>query len=159
MTDEQDGYQNTPSTDRIVSYKQQARRLREAMQEQGGSMTHGAALEMVARSHGFRDWNTLAALEKGQPNRMDGEQPLPFAVGRPVRGRYLGHAFTGKVLSVTSMAAGGLYKVVIHFDEPVDVVTFDSFSALRSRISADVGRDGVSPRKTSNGLPQLIIEG
>jgi hypothetical protein len=39
----------------------------------------------------------------------------------------------------------------------VDVVTFASFSALRRRINAQVDEQGVSPRKTSNGLPHLVL--
>jgi hypothetical protein len=54
--------------------------------------------------------------------------------------------------------SGGLHKLTIHFDEPVDVVTFESFSAFRQRVSAQIDENGVSPRRTSNGLPQLVLD-
>src|SRR5262249_55974489 len=130
----------------------QAKRLRQAMTERGAGVTHSAALELVAQQHGARDWNTLVALApREQP------KPLSFAVGEKVRGLYLGHSFEGRVLSLSALA-NGQYKIVIHFDEPVDVVTFDSFSAYRSRISAQIDAQGISPRKTSDGQPHLVLE-
>jgi uncharacterized glyoxalase superfamily protein PhnB len=41
--------------------KQQARRLRTALAEHGTEVTHGQALDLVARQWGHRDWNTMAA--------------------------------------------------------------------------------------------------
>ena len=140
--------------DPVHSYKLQAKRLREAMQAEGTPLTHAAALELVARQHGARDWNTLVATARqAAPART-----LPFAVGAKVEGRYLGQSFTGRILSVTALPSGGLTRLVIHFDEPVDVVTFDSFSAFRRRITAVVDGKGISPRHTSNGVPHLVLE-
>ena len=137
----------------LSALKQQARRLREAMAGQGTTLSHGQALELVARQHGARDWNTLVAALPKAPAPV-----LPLAVGQTVSGRYLGQAFTGKVLSLTALSAGGLFRVTLHFDQPVDVVTFESFSAFRQRVTATVDARGISPRQTSNGLPQMIIE-
>lgn len=142
-----------PSHTNILELKTQAKRLRQAMASRGTPLGHSAALELVAQSHGVRDWNTLSAQAGRAAPAAD--KP-PFAVGEPVRGRYLGQPFEGRLLSLTAMA-GGFYRVVIHFDQPVDVVTFDSFSAFRRRITAVVDAKGVSPRKTSNGLPHLAI--
>ncbi len=69
----------------------------------------------------------------------------------------LNQPFAGKVLALAE-AGGGLHKITIHFDEPVDVVTFESFSAFRQRINAQIDGSGVSPRKTSNGLPHLVLD-
>ncbi len=44
------------------------------------------------------------------------------------------------------------------FDEPVDVVTFESFSAFRQRVTATVDETGRTIEKTSNGRPQLELE-
>ena len=41
------------------------------------------------------------------------------------------------------------------FDEPVDVVTSELFSAFRQRVTATVGINGVSLARTSNGQPQM----
>jgi len=138
----------------IDELKQQARRLRQAMEDRGSSMPHSTVLELLAQQHGLRDWNTLSALA-AKPN----DRPIaPVAVGARIRGRYLNRPFTGKVLALSSHPESGLHKITIHFDEPVDVVTFESFSALRQRINAQIDSDGVSPRKTSNGMPQLVLD-
>jgi hypothetical protein len=52
---------------------------------------------------------------------------------------------------------GARSNVTICFDSPVDVVRFDSFSNFRQRIEATVGPDGCSPRRTSDGQPQLVL--
>jgi hypothetical protein len=140
-----------PSHDEL---KMQARRLRQAMTDRGSPISHSAALELVAQQHGARDWNTLSALA-ARPN-------LPpvgrISVGDHVRGRYLNQPFTGRILALQELPGSGQYKLTIHFDEPVDVVTFESFSAFRQRINAQVDEHGVSPRRTSNGLPHLVLE-
>ncbi|MBD9452074.1 hypothetical protein IB244_10885 [Rhizobium sp. RHZ02] len=138
----------------IEELKSQAKRLRQAMEARGTAISHGAALELIAQQHGVRDWNTLSALAT-RPN----EEPIAaISVGSLVRGRYLNQPFTGKVLALAGQPGGGLHKITIHFDEPVDVVTFESFSAFRQRINAQVDSNGVSPRKTSNGVPHLVLE-
>lgn len=150
-----------------TDYKLQARRLRAALAAEGKPISHSAALELVARQHGMRDWNTLAAAHAHstpEPTRTshvsgsvaDGHGP-GLLVGAAVTGRYLGQAFTGRLLALAETPSDGLFRVTIHFDEPVDVVTFESFSALRGRITAVIGRDRISPRRTSNGLPHLVI--
>lgn len=138
-------------------YKQQAKRLRTLLREQGRDVSHGEALEMVARQHGFRDWNTLSAAVPEKPAPPRNSAP-PLSVGSLVSGRYLNQPFIGEVLSVTALSDGEHFKITLHFAEPVDVVTFDSFSAFRRRVVATVNRDGISPQKTSNGLPHLVIE-
>lgn len=45
------------------SYKAQAKRLSKHLKDKHGlSISHSAALEAVASSHGFRDWNTLCVI-------------------------------------------------------------------------------------------------
>lgn len=41
--------------------KQMAKALRTALAEHGTDITHSQALEIVARQHGAKDWNTLSA--------------------------------------------------------------------------------------------------
>ena len=41
---------------------------------------------------------------------------------------------------------------------PVDVVEFESFSALRSRVRALVDARGVSPQRRSDGVPHLKLD-
>ena len=139
-----------PSIDEL---KAQAKRLRQAMAERGGDIAHSAALELVAKQYGLCDWNTLSALA-AKPNAVPS---APLAVGTAVRGRYLNQPFTGKVLALSEQS-GGLHRITIHFDAPVDVVTFESFSAFRQRINAQIDANGISPRKTSDGVPHLVLD-
>ena len=139
-----------PSIDEL---KAQAKRLRQAMEARGSALSHSAALELIAQQYGARDWNTLSALA----TRPNAEPVSLLSVGVQVRGRYLNQPFSGRILAL-AQTNGGLHKITIHFDEPVDVVTFESFSAFRQRINAQVDGNGISPRKTSNGLPQLVLD-
>ena len=137
-----------PSLDAI---KQQAKRLRAGLDEDGDFLTHSESLELIAKQYGFRDWNTLHAAIGNRP-------PAPrFQLGGRVKGRYLGQPFTGEIVAIRSVPPDH-FRIALQFDEPVDVVTFDSFSAYRSRVSALINRDGVTAEKTSNGLPQMIVE-
>ena len=45
----------------MTDFKNQAKRLRTALSEDGIAVSHARALELVARVHGAHDWNTLAA--------------------------------------------------------------------------------------------------
>ncbi|MFN7011202.1 MAG: glyoxalase superfamily protein [Allorhizobium sp.] len=138
----------------IDELKSQARRLRDAMAGGGTPVSHSAALELVAKSHGARDWNTISALAA----RSDNAAAVPVAVGAIVSGEYLGQRFRGKVLSLSRLSQSSYYAVTLHFDEAVDVVTFDSFSAYRRRVTATIDANGVSPRHTSNGRPHLVLD-
>lgn len=138
----------------IDELKSQARRLRDAMAGNGAPVSHSAALELVAKSHGVRDWNTLSAMAV----RSDNVEVAPVAVGAQVSGKYLGQRFTGRVLALSRLSQSSYYTIALHFDEPVDVVTFDSFSAFRSRVKATIDSKGVSPRHTSNGRPHLVLD-
>lgn len=132
--------------------KAQAKRLRTELATQGLVLTYSQALEQVARLHGCRDWNTLYAVLDRRPNR------LALKPGDRVQGRYLGQAFTGRLTGLQEVHNGERSNVSICFDSPVDVVRFDSFSNYRSRIQATIGPDGCSPRRTSDGQPQLFLE-
>jgi hypothetical protein len=137
-----------PSLDEL---KAQAKRLRSAMSSSGEDINHGRALELVARQHGYRDWNTMhAAVGNGPPGP-------PVNIGEHVSGRYLGQKFSGEVIGLSVLGDAGRYRVTLKFDEPVDVVTFDSFSNYRTRVNCVVGPDGVSPARTSNGQPHMVL--
>ena len=130
--------------------KQRAHDLRAASAQAGAPISLAAALEKVAAELGYRDWNTASA-------RLSNEPPRPLQVGDRVAGRYLKQPFAGRVLAVREMAGGGAFEVTLHFDEPVDVVEFESFSALRQRVNATVSVDGVSWSRTSDGEPHLVV--
>ena len=140
-----------PSLDAL---KDQAKRLRARFADEGQALSHSRALELIAAQYGFRDWNTLHAAAGNRP-------PFnPWMLGSRVRGHYLGQPFDAEGLGVQALTSQpGHYRMVLHFDEPVDVVTFDSFSALRQRVTATIDEEGVSPSKTSNGRPHMVLHG
>ncbi len=139
------------STDRLTDLKTQARRLRRDMAETGRAISHSQALEMIAHQQGARDWNTLSATVRRNDNKR------PFAVGDRVEGQYLGQPFTGYVHGLSVGPQCKYQRITLHFDEPVDVVTFDSFSSFRQRVSAVIDDEGRSLYRISSGAPQLVL--
>ena len=139
-----------PSLDAL---KDQAKLLRVRFAGDGQAISHSRALELIAAQYGFRDWNTLHAALGNRP-------PFnPWMLGSRVRGHYLGQPFDAEVLGVQALTGQpGRYRMVLHFDEPVDVVTFDSFSAFRQRVNCTVDETGRTTEKTSNGRPHLELE-
>jgi hypothetical protein len=129
--------------------KAQAQALRAALEAEGREISHSAALELVAKSHGYRDWNALHAAIGNGP-------VVPVSIGQVVEGAYLKQQFLAEVTGVKVLSEGR-YEVVLEFDQPVDVVTFDSFSNFRSRVSKVIGADGRSFDVTSDGVPHLVL--
>jgi hypothetical protein len=135
----------------ISSLKAEARALRQDNALAGTPMSQGAALEAIARKHGYRDWNTAHA---SLPERI----ATPVQVGERVTGTYLGQAFSGLVLGVQLLADMQHYKVTVKFDQPVDVVKSNLFSAFRQRVVATLDVYGVSPARTGNAEPQMRLK-
>ena len=135
----------------VAALKDQAKRLRTSLENSGQTIGHSQALELLAGQFGFRDWNTLRA--KAQTNGP----AVPVTTGQSVSGEYLGQPFEGKVLSVGEMSTPDRFRIAIRFNQPVDVVTFDSFSAYRHRVNCVIDASGISPQKTSNGTPHLRL--
>lgn len=133
----------------IDTAKAQAKALRAALQAQGNAISHAQALELVARQHGAKDWNTLHARLALR------NAPAELGLGDRVHGRYLGQTFAGRVVGLSGPATHR--QIEIRFDHPVDVVRFDSFSNMRSQIRSVIDESGRSHRHTSDGLPQLIV--
>jgi len=130
--------------------KAQAKRLRQSLTAEGNFISHSEALELLAHQHGYRDWNTLHAAAGNRP-------ASPLTLGATITGRYLGQPFKGEIIALAQLSHGSHYRLTVEFDEPVDVVTFDSFSAFRKRVNCTVGADGRSPAMTSDGKPQMVI--
>ncbi|MFS2317187.1 glyoxalase superfamily protein [Maricaulis sp. D1M11] len=136
----------------LPNLKQQARQLRSALEQEGNFISHAEALELLARQLGFRNWNTLHA--------ASGNRPLePYWLGQTLSGTYLGQPFTGEVIAVRKLNGGKRYDVTFHFETPVDVVTFDSFSAYRQRVTCTLDEAGQSFATTSNGRPHMKVTG
>ena len=135
----------------IEALKAQAKRLRAKLAGDGKAIGHGQSLEIVARQWGYRDWNTLHAAAGNRRNDN------PLFIGERVSGSYLGRRFAGTILGLQQQGMAERMRVTIHFDEPVDVVTFDSFSAFRQRVSCTLGRDFTTMERTSNGQPHMRL--
>ncbi|MTI18703.1 hypothetical protein E1162_15770 [Rhodobacteraceae bacterium RKSG542] len=135
----------------LTGVKTQAKRLRTSLADQGTTVSHSQSLELVSKQHGYRDWNTFVA--------AIGDQSPVFSLtpGARVNGTYLGQAFTGKVVSA-SLQTNDRTRLSIQLDQPVDVVSFDSFSSFRSRINATVNPDGKTTEKRSDGEPHLELD-
>ncbi|MFC3226996.1 glyoxalase superfamily protein [Marinibaculum pumilum] len=134
----------------VETLKSQARRLRDSLQAAGTPVSHAQALELLARQYGCRDWNVLHAAAGNRP------PPAPVQLGDRVRGRYLSQAFAGEIIGVRELAEGR-YRITVQFDEPVDVVTWDSFSAFRRRVSCTIDRRGRTAERTSDGRPHMEL--
>lgn len=138
---------DTPSAQTL---KSEAKALREQSAKAGENLTHGAALEAVARAHGFRDWNTARA---SLPERM----AVPFQLGMRVKGHYLSRPFNGVLIAVAVLSDLQHYDITVKFDEPVNVTPTFMFASLRQRVNATVDINGNSAARTSNGVPQMQL--
>ncbi len=71
--------------------KAEAREYRASQLEDGRPVTHAQSLEMVARFHGFRDWNTASGV-------LPVTRGPAYAVSQRISGTYLKQPFTGTVM-------------------------------------------------------------
>lgn len=146
----------------LTSARAQARALREALAARGTPVSHSQALELVAHQHGARDWNTLharlAAAEVPPPATpaKAPASPSSFGLRQRVRGRYLGQPFRGEIIALSRVGPGRT-RVTVRFDEAVDVVRFESFSALRRQVTATLDGQGCSASATSDGTPHMVL--
>ncbi|MBK5923699.1 hypothetical protein CCR90_07845 [Rhodovulum sulfidophilum] len=133
----------------LDTVKAQAKALRQALRAAGTVIGHAQALELIAKQHGARDWNTLHARLTRQ------NAPPDLALGDRVDGFYLGQACTGEIVALSGPA--GHRQVEIRLDQPIDTVRFESFSNWRHRIRGTMDMDGRSYRRTSDGTPHLTV--
>jgi len=136
----------TSSDYTIPDYKTKARRLRDALADEGVALSHGKALDIVARQHGARDWNTLSARAPA-PAPRDVPAP-PFAVGDRVEGTFNDRPAQGRVIGLAETIKPELWRVTVKFSPPVDASTSAAFRAERTRVEMIVGADGRSRRLT-----------
>ena len=138
---------DTPS---VASLKAEARALRDMRARAGSPLSHGAALEEIARGHGYRDWNTASAsLPQGAA--------IPFQLGHKVKGTYLDQPFSGTLIGVQMLGDMRHFTVTVKFDSPVNVTPDFMFAAYRHRVVATLDAQGVSPALRGNGHPQMVL--
>lgn len=134
----------------IATAKKEAKRLREALAGEGTAISHAQALERIAHGHGFRDWNALHA-------EMSDRPPQGWTAGGRVTGRYLLQPFAATVLAADQFRPGW-FRLVLDLEQAVDVVRFESFSNLRKQIRVEVGPEGHSKERTSDGTPHVELD-
>lgn len=142
----------SPKLPSLDVLKDQAKRLRDTLGRQGTVINHSKALELIAAQQGFRDWNTLMGAVGNRPPVRS------YNIGDQVIGHYLGQMFTGTIIGVQTLTnAHGRTRVTFDFDEPVDVITFESWSAYRKRVTCTLDKEGRTVEKTSNGQPHMVL--
>jgi hypothetical protein len=130
--------------------KHRAKTLRAHRQAAGHAMTHAQALERISRRQGYRDWNTLSAAITS----IRGASCLPG--GDSVSGQYMGKAFEAHILKI-GVTPEGETRLTLRFDEAIDVVEHQGFSAFRKQINCSVSRDGHSTARLSDGTPHVAL--
>lgn len=130
--------------------KAEAKDLRAERAQSGQPVTQAAALEEVARNHGYRDWNTARA---ALPERV----AVRFQVGMRVKGLYLEQPFRGLLIGVQILGNMQNYTVTVLFDEPVNVTPNFMFAAHRHRVTATIDVHGITPALRGNGQPQMQV--
>ncbi|MCO5155320.1 MAG: glyoxalase superfamily protein [Aquamicrobium sp.] len=138
----------TSSSHSAPDYKVHARRLRDALAAEGVAVSHGKALDIVARQHGARDWNTLSAKANAPAPCSREARTAPFAVGDRVEGTFNDRPAKGRVIGLAETIKPDLWRVTVKFSPPVDASTSAAFRAERTRVEMVVGADGRSRRLT-----------
>ncbi|KAA9370980.1 MULTISPECIES: glyoxalase superfamily protein [Ochrobactrum] len=132
-----------------TDFKHQARRLRQALGEEGITISHGKALDLVARQSGTRDWNTLAATshenEAATPAQDD---TAPYRVGQRVSGMFHTTPFDARIVGVEETIKRDLWRITLQFEPAINVAVSPNLSMLRRRFTVVVGADGKSRRLT-----------
>ncbi|MFC7066943.1 glyoxalase superfamily protein [Brucella rhizosphaerae] len=136
-----------------TEFKHQARRLRQALGEEGITISHGKALDLVARQSGTRDWNTLAATS-GESQDVATAQPgiqedtAPYRVGQHVSGMFHTTPFDARMVGVEETIKRDLWRITLQFEPAINVAVSPNLSMLRRRFTVVVGADGKSRRLT-----------
>jgi len=134
----------------LIDAKTKAKALRKRLAAEGVEIGHSKALERIAQDYGFRDWNGLSAA-------IAVDRSYTWNVGKRVTGRYLGQPFAAAVLSSQRLRPGW-YRLVLNLDDAVDVVRFESFSNLRKQVRVEVGPQGHSRERISDGTHHVELD-
>lgn len=138
----------TPLT--VSGLKTQAKVLRTQFADKGTPVSHSQTLEMIAKQHGFRDWNTAVA-------SFEAHLPPKFQLGQLVHGTYLGHAFSGRIKALRALGENARYALTVRFDAAVDVAQSAHFENLRKQVQVTVDARGRTAEKTSDGQPHMVL--
>ncbi|MFK3663715.1 glyoxalase superfamily protein [Ochrobactrum teleogrylli] len=135
-----------------IDFKHQARRLRQALSEEGITISHGKALDLVARQSGTRDWNTLAATGgkvEATPVAAQ-EDTAPYRVGQRIAGMFHTTPFDARIIAVEETIKPDLWRITLQFEPAIDVAVSPNMSMRRRRFTIVVASDGKSRRLTGS---------
>lgn len=138
-------------------FKHQARRLRQALGEEGINISHGKALDLVARQSGTRDWNTLAATGVKVEKEQVEEHTAPYRVSQRVSGMFHSTAFEARIIGVEETIKPDLWRITLQFDPAINVAVSPNLSMLRRRFTVVVGADGKSRRLTGSESGNIAL--
>ncbi len=98
----------------VQDMKEQAGSLRKYLEEEGVKLSHSKGLEAVARSNGFKDWNTAAAVvhksdeflsENSEPSASTGNESIYVSEEQIA---YIGWQRLGRTIRISGNSVGVL---------------------------------------------------
>lgn len=141
-----------------IDFKHQARRLRQALGEEGINISHGKALDLVARQSGTRDWNTLSANGVKVETAQVEDTTAPYRVSQRVSGMFHSTAFEARIIGVEETIKPDLWRITLQFDPAINVAVSPNLSMLRRRFTVVVGADGKSRRLTGSESGNIALD-
>ena len=139
-------------------YKHQAKRLRQALSENGIDISHGKALDLVARQSGSRDWNSLAVQADARPTASVSPKGIaPYQVGQNVSGTYMASAFDARIIGVEETIKPDLWRITLQFTPQIDVALTPNMVVKRRRLTTIVSADGKSRRLTGSEAGGVLL--
>lgn len=141
-----------------TDFKHQARRLRQALSEDGIHVSHGKALDLVARQSGTRDWNTLAASSAKTEVAPVDDKTAPYRVSQRVSGMFYTTPFNARIIGVEETIKPDLWRITLQFDPAINVAVSPNLTMLRRRYTVVVGADGKSRRLTGSESGNIALD-
>lgn len=137
------------AADLIRFAKSRAKKLRTYLTQQDITLTHSASLEAIAKTEGFRDWNTYVAsfklAEVAIQSSKDVDTGLfPLQVGERISGTYRGAHFTGRLIGLESTKGPGVWRAKLHFDDAVTIPGTELLKHTRQRVRCMLDSEGRS---------------
>jgi hypothetical protein len=141
---------NENKADLLGFAKARAKKLRAYLTEQNHKISHSFSLEAIAKTEGFRDWNTYAAHFKiaegahSHAPKKDFAGRYPLQVGDRVEGRFRDTPFKGTLIGLEQTINPGVWRAKLHFDEAVMPEDAKRIGHTRQRVRCMLDASGQS---------------
>lgn len=156
---------DTITADLLRFAKARAKRLRAYLTDENHPISHSMALEAIAKTEGFRDWNTYAARFQLAAEAFAETPPetpetgyFPLRVGDRITGLYRGASFKGVLLGLEATINPGVWRAKLHFDTPVTLPGTDRLKHTRQRVRCMLDADGHSVNLKGRPDGAVILE-